>query len=72
MYPVDVSQLIRSATLGSRGDDPTLPVKPPPLAWLRARLRPLPATLTAVRLTSPRYSEAPLESCSGTSSRKAA
>lgn len=72
MYLVDVSQLIRHATLGSRVDDPTLPVRLSRLARLRARVRPLPATLTAVPPTSPPYSEALLENCSGTSSRKAA
>ena len=52
MYSVDVSQLIRHATLGSRVDDPTLPVRPSRLARLWAYVRPQPASVTAVPLTS--------------------
>jgi hypothetical protein len=46
MYSVDVSQLIRRATLGSRVDDPTLPVRPFRLARLWAYVRPQPASVT--------------------------
>jgi hypothetical protein len=72
MYSVDVSQLIRRATLGSRVDDPTLPVRPSRLARLWAYGRPQPAIVTTVPLTSPRHGEAPAESCSDASAQKAA
>jgi hypothetical protein len=72
MHSVDVSQLIRRATLGSRVDDPTLPVSSSRLAQLWAYVRPQPASVTAVPLTSPRNGEAPAESCSDASAQKAA
>jgi hypothetical protein len=72
MYSLDVSQLIRRATLGSRVDDPTLPVRPSRLARLWAYVRPQPARVTAVPLTTPRKGQAPAESCSDASSQKAA
>jgi hypothetical protein len=72
MYSVDVSQLIRRATLGSRVDDPTLPVRPSRLARLWAYVRPQPVSVTAVPLTSPRNDQAPAESCSDASAQKAA
>jgi len=34
MYPIDVQQLIRRGTLGSRALDPTLPYRPPRFRWL--------------------------------------
>lgn len=72
MHSVDVSQLIRRATLGSRVDDPTLPVRPSWLTRLWAYVRPQPVSVTAVPLTSPRNGRAPAESCSDASAQKAA
>ena len=34
MYPIDVPQLVRRGTLGSRADDPTLPSRPRRLSRL--------------------------------------
>jgi len=45
MYPIDVQQLIRRGTLGSRALDPTLPHRP-------SRLRRLTAALTHSRRAS--------------------
>jgi hypothetical protein len=39
MYPIDVSKVMQHATLGSRGDDPTLPDRPSRLGRLRRRFR---------------------------------
>jgi hypothetical protein len=72
MYSVDVSQLIRSATLGSRVDDPTLPVRPSRLARLWAYIGPQPPSVTAAPLTSQRNGQAPAESCSDAAAQKAA
>jgi hypothetical protein len=72
MHSVDVSQLIRRATLGSRVDDPTLPVSPSRLTRLWAYVRPQPASVTAVPLASPRNGQTPAESCSDASAQKAA
>jgi len=39
MYPIDVEQLIRRGTVGSRALDPTLPHRPSRLRRLTAQLR---------------------------------
>ena len=72
MYSVDVSQLIRRATLGSRVDDPTLPIRPSRLARLWTYIRPQAASLTAVPPTTPRDGQTPAGNCSDASAQKAA